>query len=280
VKSGLAHRYWSTLTGASQAPTPTGRGRTGYNFGRRYVAALLGVSLPPHRSDTQKFATRASWMSAPSTSPRQPAVTGSPPQQLRLSTSRHQARRRLRWELAAGLIGAAACLTMVMMAVVRISTPSSVGAPPPATSETGPLVGGAEPTEQSTDADESRGAGESPIRDFAFDLWDGESVPQCTALEGWGWRPPEGDTVLTVQPYGNDVMSYATRLEFDGDVWRADNVVIGAPDDNGQPYELRVYAVSPDVADQLVSSGTWSGDIPGRLLARLDVVRVNDPGYC
>jgi hypothetical protein len=276
VRSGLASRYWSTLIGVPRTEAPTGRGRAGYSFGRRYVAALLGVSLSPRTPEPQRLATRVSRTPAPITSWRQPVVTGSPLQQLRWSAARNHSRRRTRW----GLIGAAACALVITVAVVHTSTPPSVGAPPPATYGQTPHPSDTDEPTESSDTGESTATEIPPISDLAFDLRNGTAVPWCTAFEGSGSSPPEGDAVLTVQSYDDGVMYYKARLTFDGDVWRADNVVIGAPTDNDQPYELRVYAVTPDVADQLTSSHQGLPDIPGRLLAQLDVVRVNDPGYC
>jgi len=243
VKGRLVNRYWSSLTGSPQAATPPGRGRAGYSFVRRYIAALLGISLPPHPPQ-----------------PQQVAISPAPPAS--------QMRRGTRWRLVTGLVGAAGCTMMAMVSVSMNATPPLAG--PPAAH-----VGGADGPRHSS------GMGLSPPVDtIEFDLWNGDSVPWCTTLEGSGSRPPEDDAVLMVRPNGYDMMYYAARLEFGGNRWRASDVVIGTPTDGDRSYELRIYAVTPDVANALATSEQWLTDIPGQWLASQDVVRANDPGYC
>ncbi|WP_240196838.1 helix-turn-helix transcriptional regulator [Nonomuraea lactucae] len=80
----LRHRYLAGLTGASGGEQPVGeRGRVGYSLLRRYIAALVGVRLPPRDTPPPGGAPPQQVTEAPKT------ATVSPPDTTTRSSARN-----------------------------------------------------------------------------------------------------------------------------------------------------------------------------------------------
>lgn len=235
----LASRYWASLTGRVAAPAPPQRGQTGYSLRRRYVAALLGITLSP----TTSVAPQPS-----------PAVSQTTPRPARFGRG---------WALAAGMaVGGLAVFSVVFVA-------GSGGSP----------VGGMAPPSFT----ESVPTGADGPERFSFRPRDTNEVSMCVTLTGEGTVPRQGAAVLMVHDSGEsgDFAHFGARLTFYGDHWRAD-IVLGGREDAGKRFALYIFAVSPEIAEQLASRGTMmAGEIPGeQLLDAMGVTRTGGTGNC
>ncbi|MFD0596469.1 hypothetical protein ACFQZ4_32980 [Catellatospora coxensis] len=78
----------------------------------------------------------------------------------------------------------------------------------------------------------------------AFQLTSATSVPQCADITGYGSKPPGREVGLFIRVPGDSKYYWEKILTFDGDSWRADRVVIGAPGDAGKEFELVLVPMS------------------------------------
>src|SRR5262245_15422588 len=194
------------------------RGREGYSFGRRYVAALLGISLPPRPKTIpvaarQTFQAHTATWDAPTFPPPTPVLAGN-------TFAAPRQRHRNAWTLTTGwALGGAFVLAALFFVTVNHDSGGAGSAAPISTT----------------------GAGEStmdtaypvpPYNDFSFD--DTNLVPQCATLYGTGSLPPEGAAVIWVRPLGDLYIHYGGQVYFDEGIgWQAD-VRIGAAEDGGK----------------------------------------------
>ncbi|GAA2370538.1 hypothetical protein Cme02nite_45410 [Catellatospora methionotrophica] len=75
----------------------------------------------------------------------------------------------------------------------------------------------------------------SPV---AYTLTSAAAVPQCADLTGQGTKPAGREVGLFIKHVGDTKYFWEKLLQFDGDSWRVDKVMIGAPGDAGKEFEL------------------------------------------
>lgn len=84
-------------------------------------------------------------------------------------------------------------------------------------------------------------ASPSPV---GFQLTSAPAVPQCADLTGHGTKPQGREVGLFVRHVGDDKYFWEKIIEFDGDSWRVENVVIGEPGDAGKEFDLVLVPMS------------------------------------
>ncbi|WP_203692722.1 hypothetical protein [Catellatospora coxensis] len=117
----------------------------------------------------------------------------------------------------------------------------------------------------------------------AFQLTSATSVPQCADITGYGSKPPGREVGLFIRVPGDSKYYWEKILTFDGDSWRADRVVIGAPGDAGKEFELVLVPMSVQaVVEFRKHDGTpYAVDNPPVTpLATLRVTRTTNLGSC
>lgn len=119
-RTNLASRYWETLTTSplTEYSLPP-RVRAGYSLRRRYLAALLGISLPARSSDTDTDRT-------------QPMRTPRPRHRHRRKWSGYQA------VLMFGTFAVVLALAIPLSIIINTSSHGGGAAPPPPTKSTPP----------------------------------------------------------------------------------------------------------------------------------------------
>jgi hypothetical protein len=104
-------------------------------------------------------------------------------------------------------------------------------------------------------------------------------VPRCTDFTGPGDRPREGHAVLFVQLPDATTMNYDTELTFDSTGWLADDVILGAADDN-RHFTLYLFAVTEIDDRRYLPPRAATNALHWRLLDVIVVVRDNQPDTC
>lgn len=120
--TSAASRYWKALvgTGVSQVVTP--RGRAGYTFWQRYLAALTGHTLHIKRSSNQTPRSTPIDITPPiADSAEFPAASG---REIRTDRRAPSSRPRIRFHLTGALAGGAACLVMLAVVIGVASLPN------------------------------------------------------------------------------------------------------------------------------------------------------------
>jgi hypothetical protein len=126
----------------------------------------------------------------------------------------------------------------------------------------------------------SPSASPSPV---AFQLTSATQVPQCADLTGYGTKPPGREVGLFIQVPGDSKYYWEKIITFDGDAWRADRVVIGAPGDAGKDFNLVLVPMSVQaVVEFRKHDGTpYAVDNPPVTpLTTLRVTRTTNLGSC
>lgn len=206
----FTRRYWASLTGRDGVSSHPERGRTGYSLGRRYLAALLGISLPTRPTD----ASGTKWvLSGDLMDPAPPAT-----------------RLRRKWAIATGLAVTAAFGVGSIIGVTVMRPSQIVSDPPYQYHQT------SKETQQTSE--------DVPVE---FDSL--EAVPQCATITGTGTEPVEDVAVLLVNAVDHYAISHTTPLDFDGDRWQA-NVMVGTAQDIGREFTLSIYAIPPEDEDE------------------------------
>ncbi|GAA1389585.1 hypothetical protein [Catellatospora chokoriensis] len=137
-------------------------------------------------------------------------------------------------------------------------TPTGTGSPPPPSASGSP----------------------SPV---AFTLTSAVSVPQCADITGYGTKPQGREVGLFIQVPGDTKYYWEKVLKFDGDSWRADRVVIGAPGDAGKEFNLVLVPLSVQaVVEFSKHDGTaYAVDNPPVApITQFRVTRTTDLGSC
>ncbi|GIF97896.1 hypothetical protein [Catellatospora citrea] len=81
----------------------------------------------------------------------------------------------------------------------------------------------------------------SPV---AFTLTSPTSAPQCADIAGRGTKPAGREVGLFIKHADDTKYFWEKILTFEGDSWRVDKVMIGAPGDAGKDFDLVLVPMS------------------------------------